>query len=385
MNRHALKRGFSLVELLVVVAVIAVLAYVGLGAFPSMLRASDRSLAANQLRVGLGAARDAAIRGDGGDSAAVFIYDPVSRRTSIVPCVMVGTFKDVDPADVNGFPAGAAIDRELFVPLPNVDAVQLPANWLVSGFANEGMLDTPSNLTGWYVSGAANPDREIDTAGGAWVFPETDFYNIDFDPSTRRQYGKYERYTFMVRFAARTGAAMFGEDHPVAVLLARPTSNGRSQNPVERGLRPDLADNIVSWAKRVLSRPIAANANGSDQSGAIGLTLRSDVLGASRMDSVLAASVTSLGVVDARELATGMGIRANNRETGTAYQINTGNDTLPKWDPNAIGGIDKDTLARNIDQWMTGILAPGGTKAVTSDVQLFVVQAADGRPVPMTE
>ncbi len=379
-------RGFSLTELMVVIAVIGVLAYIGLAAFPSMLRASDRTLAENQLRIGLSAARDAAIRGDGSDSAAVFTYDPVTRRTTIVPCVMVGTFRDRDPDPTNSnFPA-QYLDRELFVPLSNVESPQLPTGWIIAGLASESALDNgPTNPTGWYVQSA---DRPLNVDKGAWVLPETDFYNLESDVLTSGNATRYDRCTFMIRFAARTGVAITSESSPAAVLLPRPSTYSRPTVPTERSTRPDLADNLTQWAKRLLRRAYAQAPDGVETNGSIGVRRISDVLGSKRLDSVLTSSVLSLAVMDSNELAKGLGIRANSRDTGSIYAISTDNDNRVKWDDNAVGTANKSDIAKRMDEWITGTLVPSGSpgnKAVTSDVRIFVVQPNGGVPVPVTE
>jgi len=383
------RRAFSLTELLVVIAVIGVLAYVGLSAFPSMLRASDRTLANNQLRLALGAARDAAIRGDGTDAAAVFTYDPATRRMSIVPCVKVGTFKDRDPDPARATFPQNSIDRELFVPLANVSSPQLPSGWLIAGLAEKSMLDAnPDNPTGWYITSAERPvtDTTKNNAYGAWVLPETDYYNPKTDPSRLANDIPYHRCSFMVRFAARTGVVMTGEAAPAAVLIPRPTALGRLNTPGERALRPDLSDNLVQWSKRLLSRSTTL-VNGVDGAGAVSVQDVAEVLGAARLDSVLAASVTSLAIMNADELAKGMGIRANSRETGTPYEISPEGDPRPKWDTNAFGSQSRTLASDNMFKWVMGTLTTPATqgKAVTSDVQIFVVQASTGLPEPMTE
>ena len=99
--RHTLNlraAAFTLVELLVVIAIFVLLLAIAVPAFSSMLYSSEQSLADNHLRMGLGAARDAAIRSpQGTDAAAVFFYDPATGRTMILPCIAAGVLKDVNP------------------------------------------------------------------------------------------------------------------------------------------------------------------------------------------------------------------------------------------------------------------------------------------------
>jgi hypothetical protein len=192
----------------------------------------------------------------------------------------------------------------------------------------------------------------------------------------------------MIRFAARTGVAINSEPAPAAVLLPRPSTYSRPTVPTERSTRPDLADNLTQWGKRLLRRAYAQAPDGVEPTGAIGVRRISDVLGAKRLDSVLASSVLSVAVMDTNELAKGLGIRANSRDTGSIYAISTGNDNRIKWDDNAVGTANKADIAKRLDEWITGTLVPAGSpgnKAVTSDVRIFVVQPIGGVPVPVTE
>ena len=69
--RAALPSGFTLTELMVVISIVVLLMAIALPAFTGMVRDSEKSLADNQLRVAVGAGRDAAIRSSSGDGAAV--------------------------------------------------------------------------------------------------------------------------------------------------------------------------------------------------------------------------------------------------------------------------------------------------------------------------
>lgn len=67
-NAGGLKRrgGYTIVELLAVAGILIILLAFAAGALGSLLRSSERSLAENQLRVGLSAARDLALRSESG-------------------------------------------------------------------------------------------------------------------------------------------------------------------------------------------------------------------------------------------------------------------------------------------------------------------------------
>ena len=94
--RSRVQSAFTITELLVVVAVVALLIAVGTPAVISSLRSINRSLADTQLRVASVGARDAAIRNAGrGDAMAVFTFEP-GQRTQVYVCLYAGTLQDVD-------------------------------------------------------------------------------------------------------------------------------------------------------------------------------------------------------------------------------------------------------------------------------------------------
>ena len=62
-------RGFTITELLVVIVIFVLIIGIAIPAFKSMIESSERALAENQLRVGLGSARNAAIQNASADAA----------------------------------------------------------------------------------------------------------------------------------------------------------------------------------------------------------------------------------------------------------------------------------------------------------------------------
>jgi hypothetical protein len=349
--------------LLVVIAVLVIVVLVGIPAFASMLAGSERTLAENQLRVGIGAARDASVRGDNVDTAAVFFFTP-GGRTSIVTCVWVGRLTDMDANN-------QAIERDVFAPLGIVEPVQIPKGWSVRGYATPNVLHTPTNQNGWYEQ---NPGlRYIDSVDGSWVFPETEFYDKDQDQDAGA------RQTFMVRFEGGTGRVRYNNPSPVVVLSPRASAVGANTRPPGRNVawrRPDRAPELAVWARRTLARP-----NGY---GAPVMTdqMRRQMIGDQSGDTVLSAAISVVALYNENRMAASVGGKGVNKDTGTIYRMfNGANAPSPTaaLDLELFGGATPQQVQEDIDQWLVGTLERNGTP-VESDALLFGVDRSSGQP-----
>lgn len=376
--------GFSLIELLVVIAILGLLAAVGIPAIRNMIYTSTGSMAEVQLRLALGAARDLAIRNPGGDSAAVFTFEPGGRLT-IVPMVHVGRILDTkDPDQALGGTPFAGY-RDVFAPTPLAEPMQLPAGWMVRGFAPAGYIfaegnnnDVPPQFVpsnGWYYqpNGTAVGNRRMNLgtdnisnlpSRGNWVFPETAF----FDPAITDQgtgQRPNNRNTFMVRFASGTGRIVGVSPDPVIVLLPRVSidnSGGKALASVQpawsTGLdwrRIDRTDNLVSWGRAVCDMEWPTNA--------------AALVGCRSADAALACSVDIIALYDENKMAIGIGARSLNNVTGTIYggavnsvSVSSKSNEVPK--------------APNIDVslWPAGtFVAGGGTEPEKAErVQMLI-------------
>ncbi len=300
-----MRRAFSIVELLVVTIIIALLALIAIPAFNGIIADSERALAEEALQTAVRTARAAALRSAGDeDTALVFHYmlTPNGGRTSMVVCRRVAMLED-------GSGTNAPFLREVFVPVPDVDPIQLPAGWMVRGYAKAGAITTGS---GWYDGPARYPPTERN-----WVFPETDFYDIDVDDDGQR------RQTFALRFQAGTGVLAVPGDE-MLVLSPRPSIAGR--NGVPDHLRVDEAENDVRVVRAVLAEPLGR---------------RRELLGDISGDTILTRAVSQIALYNERELAAALGVRVDRR---TACLYENGNE------PRYVSGVNP----RMINGWIEG-------------------------------
>ena len=329
-----IRRAYTIVELLVVIVIGALLLGIAVPAFQSILSSSKQSMAQNSLQQAIYAARDVAVGNlGGGDSAAVFFYD-TNRGLSVGVYEKVGSFDD----DSDN---GGVVQRDVFVPVSTVDAVQLPPGYMVRGFT----LGTVLRDEDWYkelkdyapTSGGIQPGGGSDRGPGAWVFPETDFY----DP-TRQDDGQ-DRQTFMVRFTA--GSGEISRDTTSAVILdPRPSSLNRS--PTGELEPVNQAEDLRSWAVRAVTTLDPAV-----------VAARPTLLGNRSSDTVLARPVTDIALY--RELRMGqmLGLRGLNRKTGTIYKRKDKPEIDPAIFRNAADAQDRVRLETKITRWLEGRLA----------------------------
>lgn len=376
-------RGFTVLELLVVLVIGALLILLAAPAFVAISRAEAERTARAQLGVGLRVTREAALRaGVGRDTAAVFAYEP-GRGVTVTPAVFVGRLVDRD-ANNND------VRRDVFVPDPTAAVVTLPLPWTVRGLAPPGWVDDQ-----WYEpSGGANGSERYDRERPNWVFPETAFYE-----QQRQQVGGSvrggsrdgrHRQSFMVRFSGGTGEV--APSSPVEALFVDPqrlTQQPAPNDPLWE--RPDLAADLGVWARRVL-RPDVDLDRDEDAADA---QARRELLGDESSHTVLVKGVVALALADESELARGIGGRLDPL-SGSVYDIEQSQSqgwfdgrqgvvprlvAVPGVGPGLAAQAD---VSRSINRWIEGYrgvrLADFGTRrpADATPAQLFTVEAGTG-------
>lgn len=369
----SIHRAFSLTELLVVIAIIILLLVIAVPAFRNLVENTERNLADNQLNVGVSAARDAAVRSDGGDAAAVFFFMP-GGRVSVVPCVQVGVI-DVDYANNRGTPDTTRfVTRDVFVPVGAVEPINLPKGWSVRGYAAPGTLGTSDPAAGiepvsngWYDS--LDPNRI--SAANNWVFPETNF--VGWTNTAGLASKGWQRQSFMIRFKAGTGSldtsgreAIVIDPLPVDDAVFRNTQPWT--NPSGGAGSPLLSRQIVLDPARYVR--IAQNRAG------VGAAAIRTLLGDVGPDTVLCRGVTEIVMYKEESLAGALGVPLN-RTTGTIYAADTDNTTGPMIDPaviTAFGG-SADELMEAVGEWIIGQYRPAGANGpVASDAKIYTLQ-----------
>ncbi len=337
------RRAFTLIELIAVVTLLLVVLGIAVPAFTNMIRASERTLAENTLRVGVTVARDIATL-NGRDAGLLFVRED-NGRTRLIPVIRVGTLDDavqnpfVTPFDpVNS----VTVERDVYAPVPFSSPLQMPRGWTIAGYAEPGSIDqflgavpTPGLTEGWYDSFAygdqgqalANPDPVRDA--GHWLLPESGIFERfmqapgDAPPAgfvsqvSNQDADRTPRQSFMLRFEATTGALQRG-GRPALVLDPRPSSLGRNEFIQEtRWMRANRVEDYENWINRLLTTADLNNQNGIDF---LDFRLRLAAIGNFSNDTVLAGAVSRLAVFEENELITGLGASGVNRETEWIYE-----------------------------------------------------------------
>lgn len=360
-KKRTVNRAFTLVELLVVLAIITILLAIALPAFKAMAESQQRTASEGRLGSAMAIARDAAILGgEDADVGAVFVYE-MGGPMRIIACRKVG--KLVVPASRGEF--------EIFVPIDTIEPVTLPSGWTVRGYANPAMM-TPSTAAGspqWYTDASS-----VYPAGQpAWVFPETGFYD-----HTSLNDGE-NRQTFMVRFEGGTGKLVGATTQSALVYLPRPSDVGRSNNPTDYRLRADLTDDLRGLAVTLLNDPTVPYAT------------RQQLIGPNSSDVVLTRPVQVLALADESDIANQLGVRLD-RNSDSLYQatdaeVTAGLTLSPKLVPSssALSGVE---IGRVIESFAS---ASGATEDRRSDqdVRLYTIDRYYGTlqllPVPVIQ
>lgn len=294
-------RAFTIIEMLVVVSIVVILIVLAVPGFQAMIKGTEETLADNQLKAGMRAARDVAVRsGPGTDAAAVFFFTD-EGRLQIVACVRAGLVRDL-AFDAQG--NQSTVEREVFVAASGVQAVQLPKHWNVRGYAPPGYVET-NIAEGWYSSSGVGSGVRYDGAIGNWVFPETAFFNPD-----RSNEGPL-RSTFMVRFAGGTGRLVTSNVTPVLVLAPGMSPAGESTvTGAPAGLsdwRRRIGEDPAGYAQKVLQTKMTAGTNSVNYDAVT--SQRQRLVGRLSTDMVLVRPVTQVALCDETRMAADIGAR----------------------------------------------------------------------------
>ena len=186
--------GFTLLELMVAVAIIVLLTVLSIPRFSALKDNLDASAARNTLSAALAQARNLAIRGDLGDIAVVFFYDRDNERYTMLTARLRA--KGLPNPNDLGSP------YDVFLPVPGAKVLSLPRGWEVRGLGYAAR-----NASKWFnhTADASDPDTW-------WVFPESDRHFTD-------------RQTFMVRYSAGEGTVVTSNEQfnsPDAWLYTNP-------------------------------------------------------------------------------------------------------------------------------------------------------------------
>lgn len=401
--RRSAVHAFTVIELLVVIVIILIVLSITTPAFRAMIYSSERSLAFNTVEASVASARDLALRSAGGDDGAVvFLFDQ-GGPLRIIPAIRVGTI--VEPAQSGRIDAVGTIRMDIFAPVADVPAVEMPRNWHVRGYAPAGsMIDLLADgnpFVRWYnapttggtsVNAPAKQDRN-------WVFPESGFYATDFQVGQGPGGGAgvniepnspTTRQTFMIRFDGRTGA-MSPNRNLCLFIDPRPSSVDRigedRPRARDRWLRVDRAESIAGWAQGIINAPPFDGRSGDyltppfravdEERG------RLAYIGSPSNDTVLVKPVSRLAVYDERRLATAVGARGLNRDTNSLYKpvASDARGSVIGYDDTIFGtGFNADQIRERINRWVEGDTDGDGVVDVDDEpeARLYVIRPGTG-------
>jgi type II secretory pathway pseudopilin PulG len=391
--------AFTITELLVVIAVIVLLVAIAVPAFSSLIASSERSLAENQFRVGVSAARDAAIQSESsGDAAAVFLF--LNGRTVILPCVAVGQVADLK--NLGGSPTDPdnIVMRDIFVPIATIEPVQLPRGWSVRAYAADGTCydagaPAPNYSERWYES--------YDGAGaalsgfGGWVFPENGYFVPTSNGVQASREGS-RRQTFIVRFKGGTGE-LVPAGGATALVFAPLAETGFRTGAVYSTFRADqlrmgappnmsLAPSQAAWVRSVLAYrpdidPPAAPVTDPNR-------IRRQLLGDQSPDTVMVRPVTELALYQESRLGAGLRVQRLNSKTGTLYADPAATPSVPRLDVNLLTPSPlEQEMSEWITEWVEGryTFPPNSTRQedlVPSDARIYTLQRYLGQVQEIT-
>ncbi|MFT5423253.1 MAG: type II secretory pathway pseudopilin PulG [Phycisphaerales bacterium] len=404
---NAAQRGrlaFTVTELVVVVAIIAMITSIAVPSFSSMVQSTNRSLAINSIDAAVGVARDLALRSGRGGDGAVVVVQRANGTVQLIPALQVGTFNDYEPLPPRGpTPPTAAnianqVERDVFVPVPQAEVIELPAGWGIAGYAPPGSMREASQ-TGfirdtWYDSELYGGDRDLlPREKGNWVLPETSYYDTDLQANTITDQST-GRQSFMIRFDAKTGTASRSQRGALFVD-PRPSNDRpfrrRAKDSDSKNLatdtnwkRVDQAPSIERWASRAISDPDptadgypygekinpnrpAAVTGGED----VELIARSEIIGSRSNDTILCKPVDRVAIFLMEDLARGIGARGLNVRTRSIYKPwARGEPQRIQIDDSLFGGATMEDIRVNMNRWIAGDTG-GGSRRVGGAGQLL--------------
>lgn len=357
-QRVTRRRGFTLIELILVIIIILILAAIAIPAYASLTYSSSQSGAANSVQAALQSARDAAVRaGSGRDAAAVFLLGQ-DGRMRIVVAEVAGSIRDDTGSD--------EVQRDIFVPSQGVEVFTLPRQWSVRGYARPSALRVGTGASidneGWYEDTYTGGDRDE----GQWVYPETEFYDDAAGNNGRA------RQSFMVCFEGGSGRFLSSATQKALYVAPAPVLGFRETSTPWRDFRVDREEDLGRFVRKVLASPTLT------------LVQKRQLLGDEATDTILVGPVGQLAVYNERRLAEAIGADGLNRFTDTLYKPAQGTVTSPEYDDLLFGGsVTQAQINLEIALWMRASDLTAGARPAseTSDARIFLVSRYLGQPV----
>lgn len=184
--RRGTGRGFTIIELLVVISIILIAAVAILPAFGRLIESNNYASAVNAVTATLGAARTQAVR-SGRRTGVVFLFDIKTEKTTLLIVEQHGSSSgslsnQVAATNVNSITGAYA---EVFVPAEGLAAVELPKGMGVFGLSSamesgtaqttQPLVTLPEPMWRWYAGDVLNSgNATVDDDVYLWLFPRND-------------------------------------------------------------------------------------------------------------------------------------------------------------------------------------------------------------------
>ncbi|MEO0386083.1 MAG: hypothetical protein AAF281_00940 [Pseudomonadota bacterium] len=354
--RRGAVRGFTVLELFVVIVVILIVLAISVPAFSAMLRTSEETLAENALSASVIVAREIAAAGEG-DAAAVFQYDPeAGYRISIAR----------EAALMRSTPFEGATGPGVFdvlTPADDAPPVTLPRGYSIRGYAAPGTMQPDQyGRALWYDSadyavdngsGGLSVAGATVSAAGHWLFPEDGFYDRSEQQTANENITA--RQSFMVRF--KNGTAEWTDGTGLGLFVDPAASITPRRGEIPSALRStlDVSERVSGRDLRLWARYIATTTDLNDDEDVddADRDLREALLGPTSNDSVVVKSLSRFAVYRERDLALGIGARGVNRQTASLYAPFDADDEIALDTAGVLDPVDGDVRQR-ISQWITG-------------------------------
>jgi type II secretory pathway pseudopilin PulG len=191
-------RGFTIIELLVVISIIIIAVVAILPAFGRLIESQNYAASVNSVTATLGSARARAVE-RGRRVGVAFLWDAKEERYSLM---VVEQLQGQESGSLTNQPTGRGLGAyaDVFFPVKGAAPVELPKGVGVFGLssllpvgsaATTPITDIPVDCWEWYAGEVINGDNDSETRDDIylWIFPRNDPRLFTQDENSERRMG----------------------------------------------------------------------------------------------------------------------------------------------------------------------------------------------------